>query len=416
MKILYHHRTRSEDAQGIHIQAMVRAFRDLGHEVTVVSLVESAGGEEEKTRGQRWGSWMRRTPPWLYEVMSLSYNLYGYRRLSEAIRRTGADLIYERYALNTLCGVWASRRFRIPLIVEVNAPLVYEQEQLGQLAFRRLAAFSERWICCNSVRTVVVSRVLADYLAAEGVPASQFEVLPNGIDPREFHPQVSAEPLRQRYQLEGRVVVGFAGWFRKWHGLEMLVRVMHEAGFFQRGVSLLLVGTGPAYADVERYVRDHGIRSAVIFAGAVPRAEMPGHVAAMDIAVQPSAVAYACPMKIFEYMGMARCIVAPDQPNIREILDDGKTALLFEPNRPASLGAALQTAVECADLRSRLGQRAHQTVFERRYLWSANGERIIAGVRYDGQSAKCPLPMMPDAPRSADAEAVLISRAGELDA
>jgi len=44
MKILYHHRTRAGDAQGIHISEIQRAFRNRGHEVVEVALVE-AGAE-----------------------------------------------------------------------------------------------------------------------------------------------------------------------------------------------------------------------------------------------------------------------------------------------------------------------------------------------------------------------------------
>ena len=36
-------------------------------------------------------------------------------------------------------------------------------------------------------------------------------------------------------------------------------------------------------------------------------------------------------MKLIEYMAMGRCIVAPDQPNIRELLSDGISARLFPP-------------------------------------------------------------------------------------
>ena len=37
MKILYHHRTLADGAEGIHIEEMVRAFRELGHEVEALA-------------------------------------------------------------------------------------------------------------------------------------------------------------------------------------------------------------------------------------------------------------------------------------------------------------------------------------------------------------------------------------------
>jgi hypothetical protein len=146
MKILYHHRTQAEDAQGVHIHEMVRAFEELGHTVHMQALVELDRESRRKVRGAGWKRIAGRVPAWLYELMGLLYNLHGYRGLARAIRHSRPDLIYERYALNTFCGVWASRRFGIPLVLEVNAPLCREQIALGRLAFRRLARFSERWI------------------------------------------------------------------------------------------------------------------------------------------------------------------------------------------------------------------------------------------------------------------------------
>src|SRR3990172_12796710 len=199
MRILYHHRTQAEDAQGVHIYEMVNAFRELGHEVEMVALVEldQAGGE--KIRGKGW-SWLTRWGPnWLYELLGLAYNLFAYRRLCHAIRVNRPDLIYERYSLNTFCGIWASRRFHIPLVLEVNAPLYYEQQALGTLAFKRLARAAERWICSHATRTLVVSSVMKRYLTRQGVPERKVVVMPNGIDPRKFHPAVSGDAVRHQY-------------------------------------------------------------------------------------------------------------------------------------------------------------------------------------------------------------------------
>ena len=39
MEILYHHRTQLGDAQGVHVHEIIKAFRELGHQVRVVGLV-----------------------------------------------------------------------------------------------------------------------------------------------------------------------------------------------------------------------------------------------------------------------------------------------------------------------------------------------------------------------------------------
>jgi hypothetical protein len=43
---------------------------------------------------------------------------------------------------------------------------------------------------------------------------------------------------------------------------------------------------------------------------------------AFDIALQTASVPYASPLKLFEYMALSRAVIAPDQPNIREVLED----------------------------------------------------------------------------------------------
>lgn len=375
MRILYHHRTRLEDAQGIHISEMVRAFRDLEHEVDVVSLVESDGAGPPSA-----GVLSRLTqgaPDWVYEAMTLAYNFYGYQRLAKAIVRRRPHLIYERYALNTLCGIWASRRFGIPLFLEVNAPLYFEQSQLGQLTFKALARRTERWVCSHSTRTLVVSGVMRDMLAEEGIPKVHMLVMSNGVDPREFNPEVSGAEVRQRYGLEGKVVVGVVGWFRKWHGVEMLVETMHKGGLLDGDVRVLLIGEGPAYADVLRYAEANRLLGSVVFAGPVARAQVPAHIAAMDVTVQPSATDYACPMKIIEYMAMGRCVVAPDQPNIRELLDDGVTAFLFTKNDGESVRKVLAEVINDKQKREEVGRRAHASIVERQLVWRENARRVL---------------------------------------
>lgn len=377
MKIAYHHRTRSQDAQGIHIQEIVQAFSELGHDVRIVSLVDSIARWKHDRRERSVSRWTRSIPSWLYETLALAYNLHGYRQLARMISTWHPDFIYERYALNTLCGVWASRRFGVPLILEVNAPLAYEQEQLGALTFKRLARRTERWACSKSSRTIVVSGVMRDMLAEEGVPKEHMIVMPNGINPCEFHPAISGERMRQRYALGRATVVGFVGWFRPWHGLDMLIEVMHRAGLFSQGVRLLLVGDGPAYPGLLRYAEAHDLLPGIVFTGPVERSEIPEHIAAMDIAVQPSAAEYACPMKIIEYMAMGRCIVAPRQPNIRELLTDGETGILFVRNDPDDLRARLETVLRDTRLRIRLGERAAEAVMCRGLHWQANAERAV---------------------------------------
>jgi glycosyltransferase involved in cell wall biosynthesis len=116
----------------------------------------------------------------------------------------------------------------------------------------------------------------------------------------------------------------------------------------------------------------------VTFTGVVERDAIADVVAAFDIALQPDVVAYASPLKLFEYMALGCAIVAPDTPNIREVLIDGDSAALFDPADKLAFRKALERLCDNAPLRCRMGEAAKRLIAERDYTWDANARRIEA--------------------------------------
>jgi hypothetical protein len=78
MKIIYHHRTQAEDAQGIHIHEMIKAFKENDHEVFTFSLVRDDAQSSPEVKGKFWQIIKKLTPYALYEILELTYNLLGY--------------------------------------------------------------------------------------------------------------------------------------------------------------------------------------------------------------------------------------------------------------------------------------------------------------------------------------------------
>ena len=378
MRILYHHRTQAEDAQGVHIHEIIRCLRQQGHEVFEVALVQASDGPRASRASRSPLARLRRhAPGFAYELAALAYNVAGYRKLARAIAAFGPDFIYERYSLFTACGIWAARRAGIPIVVEANSPLALEHENLGELTFRRLAHRAERWILSSSTRTIVVSTPMKEIFVARGVPAEQIEVVSNGVDPEAFHGRDVGGEVRRRYRLEGKRVLGFVGWFREWHGLAELVTAIGGWGREMDHVHLLIVGDGPARDGVERSAQAAGVAERVHVTGAVGRAAMPEHIAAFDIALQPAATPYASPMKVFEYLAMGKPVVACRQPNLLEILEEDKNACFFEPGNPADLARVARRLLADPERLRRMSEAARRSVFERRYLWSDNAARAV---------------------------------------
>ncbi|HEY7392512.1 MAG TPA: glycosyltransferase family 4 protein [Bryobacteraceae bacterium] len=378
MRIVYHHRTRSTDAQRVHIQEMVEAFRALGNEVTVVSLVPTDRGQGNAKRDAGNPFWQRsaRRIPLVYEAIQLAYNLLGVPMLAREVLRRKTDLIYERYSLFNFTGAIVSKLCRIPLVLEVNSPFWLEQGRDGDIMLSGLAKWTERMICNLAERVLAVSTPLARILQASGVRPEKIEVMTNGVRLEQFVARPPSAELRASLGIRpGERVIGFAGWFREWHGIEMLIEAFQISGLGNDGARLLLIGDGQAMKDLRDFARERELGSSVIFTGPVPHASMPRYLDLVDIAVQPAANEYCCPMKILEYMALAKPIVAPRQPNIQEILREGE-ASLFEPHNARSLAGALREVARDAEAARRMGAHAREAITTRGYLWTANAARV----------------------------------------
>ena len=387
MRILYHHRTRAGDAQGIHISEIQRAFRLRGHDVREVALVEAgaearadeSGGEARGLAGLASRAAARLPLP-AREAMELAYNAVAYRRLSRAIREHRPDFVYERYAANTFAGLAAARRHGVPFVLEVNSPLALEKARHDGLFFRAATGRIERRLCARADVTIAVTRVLARILEGDGVPEGKIVVMPNGVR-REFGSNGDGAAFRRGLGIPlDAPVAGFVGWFRAWHGLERLVEVAASPAWREARIHLVLAGDGPAM-PVLREIRESSpdLMERIVLCGPVPRGDVESALAAFDVAVQPAVTSYACPMKILEYMAAGRAIVAPGSANVRELLTDGETALLCPGDEnPAAedLAGAILTLVRDPHLRMRLGEAARARIFERGYLWEENARRV----------------------------------------
>lgn len=380
MKILYHHRTASKDGQAVHIEEMIGSLRALGHEVRVVAPGGESAPEDKAKMGDDTG-WVHRLraklPKFVYELLELAYSLVAYRRLAAAARDFQPDLIYERYNLFLLSGLMLKRRLRVPLLLEVNAPLVDERAKFGGLALPRIARWAEDTVWRGADAVLPVTQVLGAMVGARGVPQERLVVIPNGINEAHFDAAPSSEAAKRTLGWDGALVLGFTGFVRDWHGMDRVIRWM-ATDAAPANARLLLVGDGPARADLEALAGELKLGERVRFTGVVSRDAVPAYVAAFDIALQPAVVAYASPLKLFEYLALGKAIVAPNQPNIEEVLDDDLNALLFDPAQAGALEALLARLASDEALRRRLGEGARATIGRLQLTWHGNAARVVA--------------------------------------
>jgi glycosyltransferase involved in cell wall biosynthesis len=265
------------------------------------------------------------------------------RQVFDVCREFAPDAIYERTEIHHGVGARVARRLDVPLVLEINGPLVDERAAWAGLLCPRYARRLESAKYAAADQVVTVSAALSRYLAAQGVDPSKIHAIPNGVDPAVFHPdRAHPEAVREKLGLGRRLVVGFVGAFADWHGLETLVTA---AGAVARAgvvdLHLLLVGEGPSRPALRDLAQRLGLEGRVSLPGSVSHDQVPHYLAAMDICVLPAANWYMSPIKLFEYGAMGRPIIAPRTPAVAEVMTDGEDGLLVTPGSAEELARAI---------------------------------------------------------------------------
>lgn len=391
MQIVYTHRTRGVGAEGAHIQGMVEAFRDAGCKVVVDGPAgcdptegdgpTSAGGSPGATGGRGWIRGAHRlvadhAPQAVFGAAELMYNVPAGLRLLRRLRRH-PGLVYERYAVGHSAPADLCRALGIPRVVEVNDSVVIERSR--PTSFPRIKRSIERRVLASADLIVTVTRHFKAQLleAFPGLDASRILVLPNAVSERRFlTPSAGAgDELRSRLGLGTRTLLGTVGQFLPWHGLAPLVAATADLAR-ERDLGFLFVGDGPVRPEVMEVARASGVEDRVSFTGMLPHARVPEHLALLDVAVIPTLNEHCSPMKLMEFMAMGLPVVAPDLPNIREVLEDGRTGRLFRPGNMNDLRRSLAEVLDDREASRAMGRRARETILAG-LTWSGHARKIF---------------------------------------
>lgn len=382
MRILYHHRTLGDGAEGIHIREMIKAFRQIGYEIQMAGPV----GERGPTPGRKETILVKMKhilPTVLFEIAEIAYSLICFFEMTVKIRRQRPNFIYDRYITYNFGGLLAAKLHKVPYVLEVNAPLAHERsnEPDEQLFLKKIAFFIEKAVCSRADHTIVVSTPLKNHLESIGVPRNKCVVMPNGVDPKRFTPrQKNAELIESLGIPSGEIIVGFTGILRPWHGLEMLIEAVRALRKNGHKVYLLIVGDGPLKAQMEEKLQFSELKGYSYITGRIPHEEIPDYVNLFDIAVSPKATFYASPMKVVEYMAMGKAVIVPGTPNFCDMVTNFENGLLFEENSLQSFIQQLTRAIECPELLKKLGAGGVKRVASR-LNWEWNAKAVVALTR-----------------------------------
>lgn len=231
-------------------------------------------------------------------------------------------------------------------------------------AFRYNPVFrlANRMVMSRVSRVIAISGALGRFVTTvEGIPVERVKVVRYGIDAGEFQPEARhSARVRLGYGAE-TPLIGFVGRLVRQKGVDVLLEAFAQVERQLPQSRLFIAGDGPLRAELEAQARDLGLGESVRFLGWVSDADR----------LMPAANVIAVPSRwegfglvTLEAMRYAVPLVASRVTALPEIVADGQTGLLVEPDAPEQLAGALQTLLVDSERAGTFGRAGRQRLLD----------------------------------------------------
>ncbi len=176
-------------------------------------------------------------------------------------------------------------------------------------------------------------------------------ILPNAHYKRAVHPTYNAFRMQNMSKEQARGVLGvspdkkillFFGFVRKYKGLDYLIKAMPDIEKKIDNCKLLIVGDfGDDKGDYISLIEKENVGDGInIYDGYIPDKEVEKFFAACDIVVLPYVSATQSGIVQIAY-GFEKPVIATNVGGLPDVVTDGKTGYLVEPENPQAIADAV---------------------------------------------------------------------------
>jgi glycosyltransferase involved in cell wall biosynthesis len=204
--------------------------------------------------------------------------------------------------------------------------------------------------------------------------AERVVTLRGGVDLASFASASDGAGVRARLGVPADgALIGVVAGFRFMKAHDVLIEALSRLVGAGRSVRCVLAGRGPEEGRVRRAVAAAGLTGRVTITGLLD--DLPGAMAAIDVAVYAPAYSDGMSRVLFEYLAAGRPVVAARVGVVPEILEDGRTAILVPAEDPDALAQGITRLLDAPDLAGRIGLAGQDLV--RRELSGAHVARRL---------------------------------------
>lgn len=283
--------------------------------------------------------------------------LQDVRMLSAFLRRTTIDVLHTHLSHDhwlALCalGLLNPSSRRVPVCVRTVHTV------------RRPRSLSNRWLLRHgAAHLITVSPTLRhDMVERLRVSPSRVTAIAGAVDGHRFHPDISGDRIRREFGLSPTApLVGIVARIAPSRGHLTLVEAFAQVYTAISTARLMIVGKGEFRTQVEQRVAELGLTEAVIFTG-YREQDLPEVLAALDVFVLMAPGSEGSCRAVLEAMAVGKPVVATRTGALQDIVLDGETGLLIEPQAGMALAHAISRLLRASEQARRMGLLGRQRV------------------------------------------------------
>jgi PEP-CTERM/exosortase A-associated glycosyltransferase len=278
------------------------------------------------------------------------------KRLQQVVEKISPDILHAHSpALNGIAALRVAKKYNLPLVYEIRAfweDAAVDHGTSKEWGLRyRLTRALETHVVKNVDAVTTICEGLRKDIMERGVPETKITVIPNAVDIERFQFDVPKDAeLSAQYSVKDAIVLGFLGSFYAYEGLSLLIQAITKVDKDIPNLKILLVGGGPQEKALKELVLNLNLSGRVIFTGRVPHDQVQRYYSLIDVFIYPRLsmrlTELVTPLKPLEAMARGGIVLASDIGGHRELIQNGKTGILFKADDEDALAHSIVDLIQ----------------------------------------------------------------------
>ena len=345
--------------------------QEMGHEVTLVTGPSPGPEGELLKQGTEINFEIVLCPELVREILPMT-DFKAFLALRRLFKERKFDVVHTHSSKAGIIGRMAARSAGVPLVTHTIHGLAFHKyenhlKNAIYIGAEKLAAHS-----CDRIYAVAQAMVDQCLEAHIGRP-EMYKVVYSGMD---LDPFLSSQPdpeLKRRLKIpEGRPVIGTVARLFPLKGYEQFIPAAIKISAMRPDVHFLIVGDGKMRAELESAIATCGLSDNFSFAGLVPPSEVWRYTALMDMLVHLS-LREGLPRAAVQALASAKPVVAFKLDGTPEVVIDGQTGYVVEPENIDSVVFAVNKLLSDPEMAAKMG-REGRTLVSSRFDWRKMAE------------------------------------------